>query len=519
MLAALQTQAAPPPTPADQIKKEKGLAATVSRDGAVAAVRELTAFGPRMGGTPSGIGRPIIWQGACARCSWMSRSSTIPRRMSTGSSWSVELGAAPLRSAWPRLTRHRVRASRRRCARTGARDRRECADSAGKGAGGRRRDPDQRIDPRGLRALRARGRRPRCRPDVPRDPNSSWTGARSAPSPRRRARAPRDPESPSSGSPTTTARSCGAPCATARRGPSPSPCRWTRTWGAGGRAPSSPRCRAGARAQRTLMVCAHGDSDSGRPGADDNASGVAAVLEVARALWRRTATSCPRTGPRCASPSGAANHSPEAWIKEHPEEVSRLQAVLNYDECGPAWSGMRSTMKATTSRSSRRCCACWRASRRTTPGRRDSGRAHQRSGAGRHRRHAFLPRAHQGVGLVSRDIPATTIFTAAWAPPTAGSRLRAGLAGLAGRGAAARRLQRLLPLVGRHAGEHHRSRAVEHGAVRAAGRDRPLPDDDFHRVGRLRPGAGECLRRPRGSSAGSPRAPRRRRAPPPGWWR
>ena len=31
------------------------------------------------------------------------------------------------------------------------------------------------------------------------------------------------------------------------------------------------------------MYCAHGDSDAGGPGANDNASGVAVVLEMARA--------------------------------------------------------------------------------------------------------------------------------------------------------------------------------------------------------------------------------------------
>jgi hypothetical protein len=35
---------------------------------------------------------------------------------------------------------------------------------------------------------------------------------------------------------------------------------------------------------RFVLFCAHGDSDSGGPGADDNASGAAIVLEIARAL-------------------------------------------------------------------------------------------------------------------------------------------------------------------------------------------------------------------------------------------
>ncbi|HEY5614622.1 MAG TPA: M28 family peptidase, partial [Bacteroidota bacterium] len=38
------------------------------------------------------------------------------------------------------------------------------------------------------------------------------------------------------------------------------------------------------------IVCAHGDSDSGGPGADDNASGTAGVVEVARALQKLIST-------------------------------------------------------------------------------------------------------------------------------------------------------------------------------------------------------------------------------------
>ena len=46
--------------------------------------------------------------------------------------------------------------------------------------------------------------------------------------------------------------------------------------------------RAGA-APGYFLFCAHGDSDSGGPGANDNASGEAIVLEIATALSRAVA--------------------------------------------------------------------------------------------------------------------------------------------------------------------------------------------------------------------------------------
>ncbi|GJQ20598.1 MAG: hypothetical protein HBSIN02_09530 [Bacteroidia bacterium] len=84
------------------------------------------------------------------------------------------------------------------------------------------------------------------------------------------------------------------------------------------------------------IVCAHGDSDSGGPGADDNASGVAGVLEVARGLSRLI-----RTGvvPRPTKTIefviwGSEYSSAEHFVKTESDRLASIKGVLNYDQIG-----------------------------------------------------------------------------------------------------------------------------------------------------------------------------------------
>lgn len=85
-----------------------------------------------------------------------------------------------------------------------------------------------------------------------------------------------------------------------------------------------------------ILFCAHGDSDSGGPGADDNASGVATVLEIARA-----AESAVRSGtmPRPAWDLrfvawGGEISSTREYLSSVATDASRLQAVINFDQAG-----------------------------------------------------------------------------------------------------------------------------------------------------------------------------------------
>ena len=85
-----------------------------------------------------------------------------------------------------------------------------------------------------------------------------------------------------------------------------------------------------------VLFCAHGDSDSGGPGADDNASGVAVVLEIARAAAaavRSGKVPQPAWDLRFAAWGGEMSSTRE-YVAAMPQDPSRLQAVFNYDQAG-----------------------------------------------------------------------------------------------------------------------------------------------------------------------------------------
>jgi hypothetical protein len=85
-----------------------------------------------------------------------------------------------------------------------------------------------------------------------------------------------------------------------------------------------------------VLFCAHGDSDSGGPGANDNASGVAIVLEVARAVAaaiKSGAMPQPAWDLRFASWGGEMTSTRE-YLAAMDKDPCRLQAVFNYDQSG-----------------------------------------------------------------------------------------------------------------------------------------------------------------------------------------
>ncbi len=84
-----------------------------------------------------------------------------------------------------------------------------------------------------------------------------------------------------------------------------------------------------------VLFCAHGDSDSGGPGANDNASGVAIVLEIARAAAAavKAGTWAPAWDVRFAIWGGEITSTREYLAGMGPDG-SRLQAVFNFDQSG-----------------------------------------------------------------------------------------------------------------------------------------------------------------------------------------
>jgi hypothetical protein len=93
---------------------------------------------------------------------------------------------------------------------------------------------------------------------------------------------------------------------------------------------------AGRDRSKYILFCAHGDSDSGGPGANDNASGVAIVLEIARALAAAVKSGAipqPAWDLRFASWGGEMSSTRE-YLAGVEKDPSRLQAVFNYDQSG-----------------------------------------------------------------------------------------------------------------------------------------------------------------------------------------
>jgi aminopeptidase YwaD len=85
-----------------------------------------------------------------------------------------------------------------------------------------------------------------------------------------------------------------------------------------------------------ILFCAHGDSDSGGPGADDNASGVAIVLEIARAAAAAIkAGRIPRPAWDLRFVSwGGEMSSTREYVAAMEKEPFRLEAVINFDQAG-----------------------------------------------------------------------------------------------------------------------------------------------------------------------------------------
>ncbi|MGK0218524.1 MAG: hypothetical protein ACI9HE_002018 [Planctomycetota bacterium] len=84
-----------------------------------------------------------------------------------------------------------------------------------------------------------------------------------------------------------------------------------------------------------FILCAHGDSDAGGPGANDNASGVAVVLSIA-AAWQAAI----KDGSLPAPPRevrfviwGSEIHSTRHYLDEHLKDVPCV-GVINYDQAG-----------------------------------------------------------------------------------------------------------------------------------------------------------------------------------------
>jgi len=94
---------------------------------------------------------------------------------------------------------------------------------------------------------------------------------------------------------------------------------------------------------RYVLVIGHADSDAGGPGADDNASGIAALMEIARALTKLIGEGkIPRPNFSVKFMAvGSEISDSYAYIQAHQNELDKIIAVINYDEVGyGGWTNM-----------------------------------------------------------------------------------------------------------------------------------------------------------------------------------
>jgi hypothetical protein len=201
-------------------------------------------------------------------------------------------------------------------------------------------------------------------------------------------------------------------------------------------APGTPKtvvATLSGKSDEYFIVCAHGDSDSGGPGADDNASGVAGVLELARVLNALV------RGGTLAQPAktikfivwGSEYSSATQYVKQQANNLEKIRGVINYDEIGtgasrnclyfesndvPHNTHLLRTFHAIAEEYVDRQGFWQEATTNPSQGGTDS--------------YVFLPDFLERLKLPPVKIPSVTIYTAAWdevktIPQTEGWRSRA----------------------------------------------------------------------------------------------
>lgn len=172
----------------------------------------------------------------------------------------------------------------------------------------------------------------------------------------------------------------------------------------------------GADTSKCWLVCAHGDSDSGGPGADDNASGEATVMEIARVL--KLLADKGQFKPAHSIKFviwGSEYHSARAFIEREGAGLANVLGVLNFDETGTGaereaiyfesndvpWNKTMLTTLAQVGADYVGKPGFWpEYATNPSQGGTDS--------------YAFLPKQYKGTGYTTLQIPSTTVYTAAW---------------------------------------------------------------------------------------------------------
>lgn len=165
------------------------------------------------------------------------------------------------------------------------------------------------------------------------------------------------------------------------------------------------------------LVCAHGDSDAGGPGADDNASGVATVMEIARvysALVASGKVPRPKYSIRFAA-WGAEYRSARTFIQQEGDNLKNLKAVINFDETGTGAERDAIYFESNDVPWNETLLRTFEAVADTYAGRPGFWTEYTTNPSqGGTDSYAFLPKQYRGTGQTTLQIPSTTIYTAAW---------------------------------------------------------------------------------------------------------
>lgn len=174
---------------------------------------------------------------------------------------------------------------------------------------------------------------------------------------------------------------------------------------------------AGQDREAYYLVCAHGDSDSGGPGADDNASGVATVMELARVLSEsiKAGTLAPPRHSIRFAVWGAEYASARMYIEREGDRLRRLKAVINFDQTGTGAEREAIYFESNEvpwNETLLRTFDAVGADYLNRPGFWPEYTTNPSQGGTDS--YAFLPRQYRGQGYTNLQIPSTTVYTAAW---------------------------------------------------------------------------------------------------------
>lgn len=171
------------------------------------------------------------------------------------------------------------------------------------------------------------------------------------------------------------------------------------------------------RSKKYFILCAHGDSDSGGPGADDNASGDSGVLEIARILSsmrHKTTISAPDSSIKFII-WGSEYGSTENFVRTHADDLQNIVGVLNFDEIGTGASRNCVYFEGNDQRINFHMLRILQKVGEDYVGKKTFWpEATTNPSQGGTDSYVFLPNYLSRLGVPVVEIPSVTVYTAAW---------------------------------------------------------------------------------------------------------